>query len=491
LENCGGWVNASAFDGFHLTETLPSGNVPAPMQKLAAIVLAAGQGTRMRSKLPKILHQLEGRALVHFPVELALGLNASPVVVVTSPQAENVERSVSSAFPKSVSFQVQEKQRGTADAVKAGLRGIPRSVSNILILYGDVPLLTLATLKRLIRGVKPGRPIAFVTAQLEKPAGYGRVVRERKKVIRIVEHKDAGPEEQAIQEVNAGIYCIDAAFLRKSLEHISTQNAQGEFYLTDLVSIASSAGQVVSTVTVEDSSEIRGVNTRSELVELHQILRFRTLDLLMASGVTVLDPSNTYVSHRASIGMDTVIEPGAHIRGQTRIGTGCRIGVGCIVEDSVIGSDVHLAPYSIVEQADVQKSVSIGPFARLRPGTRLETGARVGNFVELKNTTLGEGSKANHLAYLGDADIKKHVNIGAGTITCNYDGTAKHKTIIDSGVFIGSNATLVAPLEIERDAYIAAGSTITDRVSRDDLAFGRARQVNKSKRARILRKPKT
>jgi len=352
-----------------------------------------------------------------------------------------------------------------------------------MILSGDVPMTGAHTLESLMNG--PER-VRFLTTRIADPTGYGRIVRDGAgRVRRIAEQKDASPEELGIDEVNAGTYFVDTDFLRETLGGLSADNAQGEYYLTDVVAAAATAGSA-SAVMVDDPVEVLGVNTRAELAALQRIQWRRKAEVLMASGVTILDPDSAAIDIDVEVGMDTVIHPRVTLRGRTEIGEDCEIGTGCVVTDAHLGAGVHLEPYSILDRAAVDESGTVGPFARLRPGTRLRAGAKVGNFVETKNTTLGSGAKANHLTYLGDADVGAGSNVGAGTITCNYDGVGKYPTRIAEDVFIGSNSTLVAPLTIEKDAYIAAGSTLTEDVPSGAVAFGRARQVTKEGRAEAL-----
>lgn len=457
--------------------------------RLTSIILAAGQGTRMKSDHAKVLHGLAGEPMVSFPIRLALGLGAAPAVLVVGHRAEQVQSAVTSAFPAGVAFEVQTEQKGTGHAVMQGMRALEGFEGHVLILYGDVPLLRRETVEALRRQLtEGGLTLALVTTHLPEPRGYGRILRdEAGRVVRIVEEKDASEVERRVTEVNAGIYCVDAGFLRGALARLTNDNAQGEYYLTDIVGLAIRDGLTVGSVVVDDPGEVRGANTRGELAELGAILRRRINDAHMAAGVTLVDPERTYIGSEVQIGRDTVIEPGVHLRGKTVIGSGCHIDAGAVIADSQVADGVTIKPYTLLEEARVESAAILGPFARLRPGAEVETEAHVGNFVELKKARLGRGAKANHLAYLGDAVIGAGSNIGAGTITCNYDGYGKYVTEIGEGVFVGSNATLVAPVQIDGGAYVAAGSTITEPVGRGDLAFGRARQTNKEGRAEALR----
>ncbi len=461
---------------------------PGMANKLAAVILAAGQGTRMRSSRSKVLHELCDESLVNFPVALAKSLGADPVVLVLGHQAEDVEAAVRARFDD-VQVRLQTERKGTAHAVMQGMKALKSFEGKVLILSGDVPLLGKDTARRLVKKLDGGKtPLALLSAHLEDPTGYGRIVRnDEGHCERIVEHKDANEAERGIHEINAGIYCADASFLRKALKNIGNNNAQGEYYLTDIVPAAAKGDRPVHAIPVADYFEVEGINDRRQLAKMGQILRSMLIHKHQQNGVTFEDPNSAYVGMNVKIGQDTRIEPGVHLRGQTRIGSHVHIDVGAVITNSKVADGVTIKPYSILEDAQVDAKGQIGPFARLRPGARVMQEARVGNFVEIKNTKLGKGAKANHLAYLGDSDIGEGANVGAGTITCNYDGYGKHKTKIAAGVFVGSNSTLVAPVEIAKDAYVAAGSVVTEAVKKDDLAFGRARQVNKKGLAKPLR----
>ena len=447
---------------------------------LAAVVLAAGKGTRMKSRTAKVLHEIGGRPLVWNAVKRALDAGASPVVVVVGHQAEAVEAALVASLPGApLRFAVQEKQLGTAHAVLAARRALRGFDGPVAILSGDVPLLETETLLQVVRTRARARaPLAFATMALETPRGYGRVVRDAGgRPARIVEEKDASDAERAIREVNAGLYCADATFLWKSLAKVGADNAQDEFYLTDLVAMAARRdGAVTVEVPPEEAS---GVNDREELARAAKVLLRRRARALMRSGVTIEDPDRFDCDEGVEVGPDTVIEPGARLLGRTRIGAACRIGAGAILRDAAVANQVSIRPYTVVEEATIQARAILGPFSRVRPGSDIGEEAHVGNFVETKKAALGKGAKANHLAYLGDAVVGAGANIGAGTITCNYDGEKKHPTRIGAGAFVGSDSILVAPVEIGDGAYIAAGSVITEGVPSGALAFGRARQVTK------------
>lgn len=445
----------------------------------AAIVLAAGKGTRMKSGLAKVLHEANGKPLAYYPIRRALELRCDPVVVVVGHQGDEVRARLEELFPGApLKFAVQKEQKGTAHAVLSARRALAGHTGRVLILYGDVPLLTDATLRTLTRAGR-SNPVAFLSMRPADPTGYGRVVRDgRGRVTAIVEHKDAGPAERAIGECNAGLYDCDAAFLWKALRKVGTSNAQGEYYLTDLVAAAHGAG--TPAVAVEAPvEEVSGVNDRVELAAAAKVLRRRLAEHWMRAGASLIDPDSTWLDEEVSLAADVVIEPNVRLVGATSVGAGSRIGFGSVLSNSVVGASVNVKPYSVFEEARVGDRAQVGPFARLRPGTVLAEDVHIGNFVETKKATLGRGSKANHLAYLGDATIGSGCNVGAGTITCNYDGTNKLATVLGDGVFIGSDTQLVAPVRVGDGAYVGAGSTIVRDVPPGALAVSRAQQVIK------------
>jgi bifunctional UDP-N-acetylglucosamine pyrophosphorylase/glucosamine-1-phosphate N-acetyltransferase len=453
---------------------MPSLPKPAP---LAAVILAAGKGTRMKSQKAKVLHEACGRPLAWFPIRRALELGAERVVVVVGHQAEEVERALSASLPGApLRFALQREQLGTAHAVLAAKEALGDHAGQVLILSGDTPLLTTATLRAVV-DARGRRPVSFATMTLEDPFGYGRVIRAKGKPARIVEEKDATPAQRRVREVNAGLYCADAAFLWKALAKVDSRNAQNEYYLTDLVTAAARAsGAVAVPVPAEEAA---GVNDRAQLADVARVLTRRLADRYLKAGVTIEDPARFDCDEEIEVGADAVIEPGVRLRGRTRIGERCRIGQGSILTDARLAEDVTVRPYTVIEEAEVGSGSILGPFSRLRPGTVLAEGVHIGNFTETKKARLGKGSKANHLAYLGDAVIGAGVNVGAGTITCNYDGEKKHETRIGDGAFIGSDSILVAPIQIGANAYVAAGSTLTRPVPDGALGLGRARQENK------------
>lgn len=447
------------------------------MSEVHVAILAAGQGTRMRSTLPKVLHPVAGRSLIQHVLDTAAALNPATVTVVVGHRAEMVREHL--AGRPDVRFALQEPQLGTAHAVQQ-VESVLRGRSGTLVLLsGDVPLLSAATVRRLLEThTAAGAAATVVTAAVERPYGYGRIVRHEGQIARIVEERDATPEERKIREINSGIYAFDLPVLFDALRGIASQNAQGEFYLTDLVDIYRRRGLPVETLVIDNPQETRGINSRTELAEVSKLVRQTKNEELMAAGVTIIDPATTYIDADVRVGADTVIHPGVVIEGQTSIGAACEIQGQVRIVDSEIADRVTINNFCLIVGARVADGVSIGPFAHLRPETTVGQGAKIGNFVELKKTTLGAGSKASHLSYLGDATIGANVNIGAGTITCNYDGAKKHATVIEDGVFIGSDSQLIAPVRVGRGAYVAAGSSITSDVPAGSLGIARGRQSN-------------
>ncbi|MGF1510231.1 MAG: bifunctional UDP-N-acetylglucosamine diphosphorylase/glucosamine-1-phosphate N-acetyltransferase GlmU [Myxococcota bacterium] len=452
---------------------------------VAAIILAAGKGTRMNSGVPKALHPLSGRPLVTFAMQAALDAGARQVVVVVGHAKDKVEAVVHRHCPEA-RIAVQAEQKGTGHAAQCGAAEVDLDIDRVWVMNGDVPLLRPQTLMGL-RAHTGTRAVGLVSVHLDDPTGYGRVLRDLDGAPdRIVEHRDADEEIRRIREVNAGIYDVDRGFLVDATARLRPENDQAELYLTDIVAAARSAGGTAG-FHLDDAEEAVGINTRTELAGVQSLLWRRAGSRLLETGVTVVDPMTAYIDPWVEVGMDTVIHPQVHLRGSCRVGRNCIIDVGAILEDAVLEDNVHVHAYSIVQSAVVRDGASVGPFARLRPGTELGPDAKVGNFVETKNTRFGRGAKANHLSYLGDAWVGDATNVGAGTITCNYDGYGKHPTVIGPGTFVGSNATLVAPVTLGARAYVAAGSTVTADAPDDSLVFGRARQVNKEGRAQDVR----
>lgn len=449
------------------------------MTQIATIILAAGKGTRMKSKLAKVLHPVCGAPLIHYPLQLAFQLNSAQTVVVVGHQKAEVEKEVLQiAHGRNVSFAHQKEQLGTGHAVMTGVKQLRGYDGPVLILSGDVPLLKKATLNKLKKVYqKSGGPLAMTTFTTDTPASYGRVLFEGKTPVAIREFKDCSKEEKQITAVNAGIYLIDATFLKRSVPKLKTNNAQGEFYLTDLVALASKK----STVAAVDASvqEVAGANDRLDLCSIEKTLQSEIAQRFMKSGISIQSPETVHIDIHCKVGLDTKIGSGAHLMGRTQIGKHCVIEPGAIIRDSIIKDNVVVKAYSVLENAIMESGSTVGPMGRLRPGSHLKKNAHVGNWVELKNTVLGEGSKANHLAYLGDGDVGKGVNIGAGCIFCNYDGFVKHKTVIEDDVFVGSDSQMVAPVVIQKGAYVATGTTVTSLVPANSLAISRGRQLNK------------
>ena len=443
------------------------------MDAVTAIILAAGEGKRMRSRQPKILHRLCGRPLVGYPLRLARTF-ADRVVMVVPPSADGVAQ----VAGEGVLTVVQRERLGTGHAVVQAKDACGEGT--ILVLPGDMPLLTVETIEHLLNHHKAASAAAtLLTAIVDNPAGYGRVLRQRGRVARIVEDRDATDDQKKINEIGTSVYCFDARRLWSALAEVRPDNDQGEYYLTDVVAILSRAGATVEAVTVADPSEAQGVNDRKQLAAVAVVQRRRILDRLMEGGVTIVDPASTYVEDTVTIGPDTVVQPQTVIEGATVIGSECVIGAGSHVSGSRLADRVVLKPYSIIEEAAIDEDATLGPFCHLRPGCHIGAGAEIGNFAELKKSRVGKKTKIHHVSYMGDATLGERVNVGAGTITCNYDGQRKHPTVIGDGVFVGTNSSLVAPLTIGEGAYVAAGSVITRDVPPGALALERSPQVVK------------
>ena len=440
---------------------------------LEILILAAGQGKRMRSGLPKVLHPLAGRPLLGHVLDTARELLPRKTIVVHGHGAEQVKE----AFPeKHIEWVLQAEQLGTAHAV---MQAMPRVSpdADVLLLYGDVPLVRAATLKRLLDAAREG--LAVLTADLDDPAAYGRIVRDASgRVKRIVEQRDASEAERAIREINAGFYALSARRLSGWLKKIDDRNAQKEYYLTDLVGLAVAEGTPVVAVKVADAWEAAGVNSKGELAGLERQYQKLAAERLLEAGVTLADPARIDVRGALECGRDVAIDVNCVFEGRVTLGDGVRIGPNCVVRDCSIEAGTEVLGFSFIDNAAIGERCRIGPFARLRPGTQLAEEVHVGNFVEVKASRLGAGSKANHLTYLGDSEVGERVNVGAGTITCNYDGATKHRTVIEDDCFIGSDATLVAPVRIARGSYIGAGSTISKDTPAGQLTVARAKQVS-------------
>jgi bifunctional UDP-N-acetylglucosamine pyrophosphorylase/glucosamine-1-phosphate N-acetyltransferase len=442
---------------------------------LEVIILAAGLGTRMKSATVKVLHRAAGRPIIDYVVDLASQVSDKPPIVVVGHQREAVQKWLGDR----ARYAVQEEQLGTGHAVLQAAQVLGKAGGRkILILSGDVPLTRAETLQHLIEEhERSGNALTLLTMRLANPAMYGRIVRDSKRAVtRIVEAKDATQEEKKIDEVNAGIYLFDGDQLFDNLRRLSSHNAQGEYYLTDVLGMLRKSGKRVGAVIVDDPVEALGVNSRAELATVESEIQRRVVEKLMAEGVTFRNPATVVIDSLVTIAPDTVIYPFVTLEGATKIGRGCVLDPGVHLHNVTVGDNVHLKSGTVAEDAIIEDEATVGPYAHLRPGTQLGKHVKVGNFVETKKAVFGDGAKASHLSYIGDAEVGADANIGAGTITCNYDGVNKHKTIIEDGVFIGSDTQLIAPVRIGRGAYVGAGSTITQDVPPDSLALSRVPQ---------------
>ncbi|MDQ2977025.1 MAG: bifunctional UDP-N-acetylglucosamine diphosphorylase/glucosamine-1-phosphate N-acetyltransferase GlmU [Acidobacteriota bacterium] len=442
---------------------------------LNVLILAAGLGTRMKSGRAKVLHELGGLPLITYVCRAAQSLGPKRIYVVVGHQATDVEKAVKAEAGALAEFVNQTEQRGTGDAVMAAKAQLANSDSLVLVLPGDVPLIRTETLHALINNHKSsGAACSVLSVRLENPTGYGRIVRdENESFVRIVEQKDATPEEQKIKEINSGIYCFDSRKLFAALGRVKPANKQGEFYLTDVPEILLGDGEQVNVYLHDDAREVSGINTRAELAEFENLLRRNTIRKLMVeAGVTFLDPSRAYISAESRLGRDCVIHPDVFIEGHSVLGEACEIRSGTRITNSRLGNNVVVKDHCVIVDSEIESNCSVGPFAHLRMNTRLEEGSVVGNFVEVKKSRVGRGSKSMHLTYLGDATIGENTNIGAGTVTCNYDGKDKHQTIIEDDVRIGSDTMLVAPVKVGKGSVTAAGSVVIEDVPPDTLVAG-------------------
>jgi bifunctional UDP-N-acetylglucosamine pyrophosphorylase / glucosamine-1-phosphate N-acetyltransferase len=439
------------------------------MQVLSVLILAAGKGERMVSRKPKVMHEIMGEPMVGYVIETAKALNPASIVVVLGHGREAVKDYLKGL---NVRTALQRVQRGTAHAVLTAQRVLKGN--DILVLYGDVPLITLETVKDFLAFAHNHNGITFMTTELDDPKGYGRVVLARDRIRAIIEDAEATAAEQRIRIINTGICFIPARHMQL-LKEIGNNNRKKEYYLTDICAVAGRRRIPVKSFLHPVFSEVLGVNTRRDLMEANRVMRRRILDSHLKNGVTLLD-DNVFIDRAVTIGQDTRIYPDSHILGTTVIGRDVMVGPNVIIKDSRIGDGVTVEGFVVMEGAVVESGATVGPFSRIRPATRLGPGVRVGNFVEVKNSTIGENTRASHLAYIGDAELGKDVNIGAGTITCNYDGQRKHRTIIEDNVFVGSNTSLVAPVTVRKDSIIGAGSTITKDVPEGSLAVERSAQ---------------
>jgi bifunctional UDP-N-acetylglucosamine pyrophosphorylase/glucosamine-1-phosphate N-acetyltransferase len=451
------------------------------MNSLAIIILAAGKGTRMKSAMAKVLHPLAGVPVLSYSLDLAREFNPQKLVVVAGFQGEVVREQFGAP---GLTFVDQKEQLGTGHAVQTAIQALPGFQGTVLILCGDVPLLTRETIQRLLHAHQGEKAaVTVLTTILENPGSYGRVFRrEDGQLLKIVEEKDLKAGEEGIREINTGIYGVESEFLFSALLSLTDRNAQREYYLTDIVALANSRGEKAGGYVAENPFEVMGINTRADLAKAAQYLRQKINERHLLDGVTLIDPATTYIDREVVIGRDTVIYPNCFLFGKTILGEGCVVEPGCKIQDTRMGKAVIIKASSVMTESILEDGVEVGPFAHLRPQTTLREKSKVGNFVEVKKSVLGKGTKANHLSYLGDTTIGEKVNVGAGTITCNYDGRKKHPTIIEDEVFIGSNTALVAPIKIGRRALIGAGSTITKEVPPETLAVTRAKQLHYKKR---------
>ena len=440
-------------------------------QALSVVILAAGKGTRMYSDLPKVLHPIAGKPMVKHVIDTAKQLGAHNIHLVYGHGGDLMQQRLAN---EPVNWVLQTEQLGTGHAMQQAAPFFADD-ENILMLYGDAPLITKATLEKLI-AAKPDKGIALLTVVLDNPTGYGRILREKGNVVGIVEQKDANAEQLKIQEVNTGVMVSDGASFKKWLTQLDNNNTQGEYYMTDVIALANRDGCQVAAVQAADLMEVEGANNRLQLVALEQYFQQKQACELLLAGVMLLDPNSFKLRGELTHGKDVEIDMNVILKGKVRLGNRVKIGAGCVLTNCDIGDDVEIKPYSVLEDTSVGANAAIGPFSRLRPGTELAENTHVGNFVEIKKAQIGKGSKVNHLTYVGDAEIGKDCNIGAGVITCNYDGANKFKTIIGDNVFIGSDSQLVAPVTIESGATIGAGSTIRTDVKHDELVTTRVPQ---------------
>ncbi|XUA19216.1 bifunctional UDP-N-acetylglucosamine diphosphorylase/glucosamine-1-phosphate N-acetyltransferase GlmU [Citrobacter sp. OP27] len=450
---------------------------------MSVVILAAGKGTRMYSDLPKVLHTLAGKPMVQHVIDAADELGASQVHLVYGHGGELLKQTLSEGH---LNWVLQAEQLGTGHAMQQAAPFFGDD-EDIMMLYGDVPLISVETLERL-RAAKPQGGIGLLTVKLDDPTGYGRITRENGQVTGIVEHKDATDAQREIQEINTGILIAGGADFKRWLGKLNNNNAQGEFYITDIIAMAYQEGREIAAVHPARLSEVEGVNNRLQLSRLERVYQSEQAEKLLLAGVMLRDPQRFDLRGSVTHGRDVEIDTNVILEGNVTLGHRVKIGTGCVIRNSVIGDDCEISPYSVVEDAQLHAACTIGPFARLRPGAELLDGAHVGNFVEIKKARLGKGSKAGHLSYLGDAEIGDNVNIGAGTITCNYDGANKFKTIIGDDVFVGSDSQLVAPVSIGKGVTIAAGTTVTRDVADNELVLSRVPQVHKQGWQRPVKK---
>jgi bifunctional UDP-N-acetylglucosamine pyrophosphorylase/glucosamine-1-phosphate N-acetyltransferase len=475
---CPALYNAALESRWNLSEGFVKPMSQSPSTPLEIIVLAAGQGTRMNSKLPKMLHPLAGRPLLAHVLDSAVELDPQRVHVVVGHRSDQVVETIQATHPGlEVNWVEQTEQLGTGHAVQQALPAVADDAT-VLVVFGDVPLITAQTLSACVDRARQGG-LALVTADFSDPAQLGRIMRDAAGAITaIVEFKDASAEERAVCEINSGILAAAPGTLQSLLPQVRPHNAQGEFYLTDVVALAVASNVPVHGLKAGCAEEVAGVNDRVQLAELERHYQNDRAKELMRAGVTIADPARLDIRGDVSAGVDCYIDVNVVLEGRVVLGERVVLGPGAVICDTELGDGVHVQAHTVIEGALVAPGCILGPFARIRPGTELGAGVKIGNFVETKKAILGAGAKANHLTYLGDATVGERTNVGAGTVTCNYDGIDKHQTTIGEGVFVGTNSTLVAPLTIEDEAYIGAGSTITSKVGKGDLAVGRGRQRN-------------
>ena len=440
-------------------------------QALSIVILAAGKGTRMYSDLPKVLHPIAGKPMVKHVIDTAKQLGARNIHLVYGHGGDLMQQRLAN---EPVNWVLQTEQLGTGHAMQQAAPFFADD-ENILMVYGDGPMITPETLQKLI-DAKPENGVAVLTVVLDNPTGYGRILRENGKVVGIVEQKDASPEQREIREINTGVLVADGASFKKWLAQLDNNNAQGEYYITDVIGLANRDGRAVVAVQAEDFMEVEGINNRQQLARMERYFQRKQADKLMLAGVMLLDPERFDLRGNLTHGKDVEIDVNVILNGKVRLGNRVKIGAGCVLINCDIGDDVEIKPYSVLEDAAVGANSAIGPFSRLRPGAELAENTHVGNFVEIKQAQIGKGSKVNHLTYVGDAEIGQNCNIGAGVITCNYDGANKFKTTIGDNVFVGSDSQLIAPVTIESGATIGAGSTIRRNVKQDELVTTRVPQ---------------
>lgn len=443
------------------------------VQRKSVVILAAGKGTRMYSELPKVLHLLAGKSMVQHVIDTAKSVGASDIHLVYGHGGDLLKEKLGE---QNLNWVLQAEQLGTGHAMQQAAPSF-QDDEDVIMLYGDVPLIAQDTLQRLIEA-KPEGGIGLLTVILDNPTGYGRIIRENGEVVGIIEQKDASEEQRKIQEINTGIMVASGKDFKRWLSQLNNNNAQGEYYITDIIALAHKEGNKIETVHPSRLSEMEGVNNRLQLAALERIYQKEQAEKLLLAGVMLIDPERFDIRGTLTHGRDIIIDTNVIIEGHVTLGNNVHIQSGCILKDCVIGDNSVISPYSVIENSELSTECTVGPFARLRPGAKLAAKAHVGNFVEIKNASLGLGSKAGHLSYLGDAQIGENVNIGAGTITCNYDGANKYKTVIGNDVFVGSDTQLVAPVTVANGATIGAGTTVTRDINEGELVVSRVKQVH-------------